>query len=144
MTIRPFYEPHVLKMSLEKYADIAIDGGLWLVGELLAQGCPTDHNFVPDPSRIYRPRHLETALTELCRINEKLRHRIFVAGFLKLPENGAQATFQRLLLTHNEMLNEAFRTEWMRRCGKMLDVNRARRPAATGTIELLHKLAQPR
>jgi hypothetical protein len=144
MTIRPFYEPCVLKISLEKYADIAIDGGLWLVGELLAQGCPTDHDFVPDPSRIYRPRYPETALAELCRINETLRHRIFVAGFLKLPENGAQATFQRLLVTHTEMLNEAFRTEWMRRCGKIININTPRVFAAVSAIELLHKLAEPR
>lgn len=28
MTIRPTYAPRILKMKLEKFADIAIDGGL--------------------------------------------------------------------------------------------------------------------
>lgn len=32
MTTRPFYEPRILEMRLEEYANIAIDGGLWLVG----------------------------------------------------------------------------------------------------------------
>jgi len=143
MTTRPFYEPRILKMRLEKYAEIAIDGGLWLVGELFAQGCPTN-GFVPDPSYAYEPRHLEIAITELCGTNEDLRHRIFAAGFLKLPENGAQATFQRLLVTHSEMLNEAFRIEWKRRCGNLIDVSKQRGVTAIVSIEPLHKLPPPR
>jgi hypothetical protein len=115
MAIRPFYESRILKMPLEKYAEIAIDGGIWLVGELLAQGLPVNNVFVPDAAFIYKPRNQVTVVKELCRINEDLRHRIFIAGFLKLPENGAQATFRRLLVTHTEMLSEAFRREWVRR-----------------------------
>jgi hypothetical protein len=99
--------------------------------------------FVPDTSYIFRPRHQETATTELCRINEDLSHRIFIAGFLNLPHNGAQATFQRLLVTHTEMLNEAFRIEWRRRSAKMIDVSKPRGSTATSAIELLHKLAGP-
>ena len=144
MTIRPFYEPRVLDISLEKYAEIAIDGGIWLVGELLAQVLPLNGVFVPDTAYIFRPRHQETTITELCRINEDLRHRIFVAGFLKLPDNGAQATFQRLLVTHTEMLNEAFRMEWIRRSGKMIDVSKPRGTASIVANELLHKLLPPR
>lgn len=138
MTIRPFYEPRILAMPVEKYAEIAIDGGIWLVGELLAQGLPVKDAFVPETAYVFRPRHRETAITELCLINEDLRHRIFVDGFLKLPNNGAQATFRRLLVTHTEMLNEAFRIEWRRRQGKVIDVS-----TTTVSIEMLHKLLGP-
>jgi hypothetical protein len=144
MTIRPFYEPRILKMPLEKYAEIAIDGGIWLVGELLAQGLPVNNVFVPDTAYVFRPRHENTSITELCRVNEDLRHRIFAAGFLKLPDNGAQATFPRLLVTHTEMLNEAFRMEWRRRTGKIIDVSKARGAASIVANELLHKLLPPR
>ncbi len=141
MTIRPFYEPRILEMRLEKYAEIAIDRGLWLVGEVLVQGPSKDGEFVPDPCYVYKPRHLEAAIIELRGISEDLRHRIFIAGFLKLPDNGAQATFRRLCETHTKMLHEALRAEWKRRYGKMIDVSNVRRAAA---IELLHKLAPPR
>lgn len=141
MTIRPFYEPRTLEMRLEKYADIAIDGGLWLVGEVLAQRPSVNGDFVPDPRYLYKPRHLEAAIFELRAISEDLRHRIFIAGFLTVPDNGAQAAFHRLLVAGAEMLHEALRTEWMRRHGKMIDVSKARGKAA---IELLHKIAPPR
>ncbi|MGL3107273.1 hypothetical protein [Bradyrhizobium sp. BR 1432] len=135
MTIRPFYEPRILEMRLEKYAEIAIDGGLWLAGEVLAQDLAMDDGFVPDPRYAYKPQHLMAAIIELHRINEDLRHRIFIAGFLRLPNNGAQATFQRLLVTHAEMLHEAFRIEWKRRYGKM-DL---RQGAITRGCQLLDK-----
>lgn len=142
MTTEPFYEPRILEMPLEKYAEIAIDGGLWLVGELLAQGClDSGRGFVPDPRYAYKPRHQETTIIELCRVNEELRHRIFIAGFLTLPDNGAQGTFRRLLVTHSQMLHEALRMEWERLLGGMIDVSKPRGPAA---IELLHKLIPPR
>ena len=141
MTTNPFYEPRILEMRTEKYAEIAIDGGLWLVGELLAQGCRSGHGFVPDPRFAYKPRHQETAITELRRVGEELRHRVFIAGFLTLPDNGAQGTFRRLLVTHAEMLNEALRMEWERLLGGTIDVGKPRSAAA---IELLHKLISPR
>lgn len=141
MTTEPFYEPRVLEMPLEKYAEIAIDGGLWLVGERLAQGCQTRHGFVPDPRYAYKPRHQETAIIELCRVGEDVRRRIFIAGFLKLPDNGAQSTVRGLLVTHTEMLHEALRIAWDRRLGRMIDANKPPAPAA---VELLHKLISPR
>lgn len=141
MTVRLFYEPRILEMRLEKYAEIAVDGGIWLVGELLAQGIPVNGIFLPDPGCVYRPRQLEAALIELSRVGEELRHRIFSAGFLKLPHNGAQATFRRLLETHTEMLHEAFRIEWKRRYSKTIDISRPRGAIAA---ELLHKLVSPR
>jgi hypothetical protein len=144
MTIPPFYEPRILDIPLEKYAEIAVDGAIWLVGELLVQGPPGNDFFVPDATYIFRPRHQEVVITQLCRINEYLRNRIFTAGFLKLPDNGAQATFQRLLVTHAEMLNEAFRSEWKRRSIRMIDVSEPRGVALTVANELLHKLAAPR
>ncbi|WP_454642924.1 hypothetical protein [Bradyrhizobium liaoningense] len=141
MTIRPTYAPRILKMKLEKFADIAIDGGLWLVGEVLAQGRSMRGDFVPDTRYVYKPRHREAAIIELHAINENLRHRIFVAGFLRLPDNGAQGTFQCLCETHTAMLHEAFRIEWTRRHRKMIDVSKVR---STAAIELLHKLTPPR
>lgn len=147
MTIEPFYEPRVLEMPLEKYVKIAIDGGLWLVGELLEQGCPSSLGFVADPSYVHKPRHRETAIIELSRVSEDLRHRIFTAGFLMSPHNGAQGTFRRLLVTHAEMLNEVFRNEWERRLGRLIDVSNRphlQQPSASPALDLLHKLAAPR
>lgn len=141
MTTHPTCAPRIPKMDLEKYADIAIGGGVWLVGEVLAHGRSMRRQFDPDARYIYQPRHREAAIIELHAINESLRHRIFIAGFLSLPDNGAQATFQRLCETHAAMLDEALRSEWTRRYGKMIDVSKARSAAA---IELLHKLAPPR
>lgn len=141
MTTHPFYEPRILKMDLEKYADIAVDSGVWLVGEVLAQGPSTNDEFTPDTRYVYKPRYREAAIIELRAINEELRHQIFIQGFLLLPDNGAQATFQGLCETHTEMLHEAFRIEWTRRHGKMIDVSKMRSATA---IELLHKLAPPR
>lgn len=123
MTTRPLCEPRILQMSLEKYAEVAVDGGLWLLGELLAQGCLTADGFAPDPRYAYRPRHREATIIELRQAGEELRHRIFIAGFLQLPDNGAQGTVRRLLVTHAEMLHEALRIAWDRRLGRMIDVN---------------------
>ncbi|MGJ4931563.1 hypothetical protein ACQR1I_31815 [Bradyrhizobium sp. HKCCYLS2038] len=67
MTVRPVCEPRILEMRLEKYAEIAVDGGIWLVGELLAHGIPVNGIFLPDPGYAYKPRQLEAALIELCR-----------------------------------------------------------------------------
>ena len=150
MTTEPFYETRILEMPIEKYAEIAIDGGIWLLGELLDsrrwanQDLSIESDFVPDPLTIHRPRHLETVIFALGWINEDLRHRIFAVGFLKMPDNGAQATFQRLLVTHTEMLNDAFRMEWNRRTGSMSDVSNRRFVAGTVANELLHKLTPPR
>lgn len=141
MTTEPFYEPRILDMPMEKYAEIATDGGLWLVGELLAQNCLPDNGFVPDLRYAYDPRHQETAIIELRRVDEELRHRIFIAGFLMLPDNGAQGTFRRLIVTHTMMLNEALRIEWEHRLGKTMDVSK---PGSLTTIELLHKIIPPR
>lgn len=116
-------------------------GGLWLIGEVLAQGVAMKGDFVPDSRYVYKPRHLEAAIIELRAIKEDLRHRIFIAGFLRLPDNGAQETFRYLCETHTEMLHEAFRIEWTRRHRKMIDVSKVR---STAAIELLHKLAPPR
>lgn len=141
MTTEPFYEARILKMRMEKYAEIAIDGGIWLVGELLAQGCRSGQGFVPDLRYAYKARHQETAIIELRQVGEELRHRVFIAGFLMLPDNGAQGTFRRLLVTHGTMLHEAFRIEWEGRHNRMIDVNK---PRAAAAIELLHKLIPPR
>lgn len=141
MTTQPFYKACILEMPMEKYAEIAIDGGLWLVGERLAQGCQTRHGFVPDPRHAYKPRHQEAAIIELCQAGEELRHRVFIAGFLALPDNGAQGTVRGLLVTHAEMLHEALRIAWDRRLGRMIGVNK---PSALAALELLHKLIPPR
>lgn len=140
MTTSPFYEPRLLEMRLEKYAEIAIDGGLWLIGELLAQGCLTRHGFVPDPRYVYKARHQETAIIELRRASEELRHRVFIAGFLMLPDNGAQGTLRRLLVTHTEMLHETFRREWELRTRRMIDVSPRHVLQANVTAQMLHKL----
>jgi glycosyltransferase involved in cell wall biosynthesis len=118
MTVPAFYGSRELQMSLRCYADIAIDGAIWLAGEVLAQRPRPGEPFIPDIAFIYRPRHRDSVIVELGRVYEELRHRLFIAGFLKLPDNGAQRTFRRLLITHTEMLHEAFRLEWeLRRAG---------------------------
>jgi hypothetical protein len=138
MIIRPICEPRIPKMDLEKYADIAIDGGVWLVGEVLAQGLSMFGEFAPDTRYVYKPRHREAAIIELRAINEELRHRIFIKGFLRLPDNGAQATFQQLCETHAEMLHDALRTEWTRRHGKMIGDNK--RLGAAASVEIDKRL----
>lgn len=150
MTILPFYEARVLEMSLESYAKIAIDSGIWLTGELLArqlsmgQYLPTEEAFVPDLSNIHRPQHPEAVLSTLHRVDEALRHRIFIEGFLMRPANGAQATFEQLRLTHAEMLHDAFRLEWERRCRRMCDVGKRHDNIIAVANELLHKLIPSR
>lgn len=140
MTARPLYEPRILEMPLEKYAEVGIDAGIWLAGEWLAQGCPADYIFVPDDAYYFKPRHHQTVIDGLSRANESSRHRVFIEGFLRAPNNGAQETFRRLLVTHTEMLNKAFRLEWRRRSGKLIDVSR--KPGVVTSVEnqLLHKL----
>lgn len=144
MTIRPLYEPRILEMSLEKYAEVGIDAGIWLAGEWLAQGRPADCIFVPDDAYYFKPRHHQTVIDGLSQAKESWRHEVFIEGFLRAPNNGAQETFRRLLVTHTEMLNEAFRLEWRRRFGKLIDVRR--RPGVTATVanQPLHKLIGPR
>lgn len=141
MTTEPFYEPRILEMPIEKYAEIAIDGGLWLVGELLALNSLPDHGFVPDLRYAYNPRHQETAIIELRRVDEDLRYRVFIAGFLTLPDNGAQRTFRRLIVTHTKMFNESLRIEWEHRLGRTMDLSK---PRLLTAIKLLHKIIPSR
>src|SRR6185437_15004959 len=103
-------------------------------------GSHDEQRFRPRSPYVYKPRHRQAAIVELHVIKEVLRHRVFTAGFLRLPDNGAQVTFQRLCETRAEMLHEALRTEWTRCYSKMIDVSKMRSPAA---IELLHKLMPP-
>jgi hypothetical protein len=122
MTIEAIYEPRIFQISVERYADTAIDAGLWLVGEWLAQGRPTDRDsFVPDSSFYFKPRYLQAAIVGMSQVNEVMRHQVFIAGFLRAPYNGCQQTFRRLLVTHAAMLNEAFRSEWRRKSRIVVD-----------------------
>jgi hypothetical protein len=116
--IAPLYRVHILSMPIEKFAEIAIDGAIWLAGEYLSQGRQINRAFIPDPAFIHKPRHLEVVIAALDRTNQGLRHQIFVEGFRKLPESGTHGTFEGLLATHREMLEETFRTEWERRLGR--------------------------
>jgi hypothetical protein len=116
--ITPLYEVRILSMPIEKFAEIAIDGAIWLTGEYLSQARKINSRFFLNPAYIHKPRHREVAIGALDRANQHLRHRIFVEGFRKLPESGTHGTFEDLLTTHGEMLDEAFRTEWERRLGR--------------------------
>jgi hypothetical protein len=111
------YEVRILSMPIEKFAEIAIDGAIWLTGEYLSQGRQINSTFFLNPAYIHKPRHREVAIAALDRANQNLRHRIFVEGFRKLPESGTHGTFEDLLTTPGQMLEEAFRTEWERRLG---------------------------
>jgi hypothetical protein len=117
--IAPLYEVRILSMPIEKFAEIAIDGAIWLTGEYLSQGRQINPTFFLNPAYIHKPRHREVAIAALDRANQHLRHRIFVEGFRKLPESGTHGTFEDLLMTHEEMLEVAFRTEWERRLGRI-------------------------
>lgn len=117
MTTAPFYKPVVLKMSLEAYAKIAVDVGIWLAGEIVAH--EPGASFVPDPAYVYKSRNRTAVIGGLGALDEVQRHYMFIEGFLALPENGAKATFRRLLVTHTEMLHEALRAEWSRRSSKI-------------------------
>ena len=127
MTIPHLYQPVALKMPLEAYAGIAVDGGIWLAGEIVAH--EPGASFVPDPAYVYRPRHRTAIIGGLGELDEARRHYMFIEGFLALPENGAKATFRRLLVTHTEMLHEALRAEWSRRWSK-IQIREGARPRA--------------
>lgn len=142
--IFPFYEPIILTMPLEKHAEIAIDGAVWLTGELLAFQGLQHELFDPNPSYLYRPRHLEDAIIALESAAEDLRHRVFIEGFRRQPDNGAKGTFERLLTTHRGMLDEAFRSQWERRLNKMIYIIGPLGAAKTVANELLHRLPSPR
>jgi hypothetical protein len=51
---------------------------------------------------------------------------------------GLQGTFQRLLVTHTEMLHEAFRIEWKRRYGKV--IGDSERLGAAANVEIDERL----
>lgn len=116
--ITPSYEVRILSMPIEKFAEIAIDGAIWLTGEYLSRGRKINSTVFLNPAYIHKPRHRGVAIAALDRTNQDLRHRIFVEGFRKLPDSGAHGTFEYLLTTHWEMLEEAFRMEWERRLGR--------------------------
>ncbi len=142
--IVPFYEARILTMSLEKYAEIAIDGAIWLTGELLALKGLQHELFDPNPSYLYRPRHREDAMLALELVAEDLRHDVFIEGFRRQPDNGAKGTFERLLTTHRAMLEEAFRSQWECRLDKMINVIGPFGAVKTVANELLHRLPSPR
>jgi hypothetical protein len=93
--IAPLYEVRILSMPIEKFAEIAIDGAIWLTGEYLSQGRQINPTFFLNPTYIHKPRHREVAIAALDRANQRLRHRIFVEGFRKLPDSGTHGTFRR-------------------------------------------------
>lgn len=137
MTIPPFYKPVVLKIPIEAYAKIAVDGGIWLAGEIVAH--ETGASFVPDPAYVYKPRHRMAVISGLGELDEARRHHVFIEGYLALPENGAKATFRRLLVTHTEMLHTALRAEWSRRWRKIQIGEDARPRAIAVAGQLLPK-----
>jgi hypothetical protein len=142
--IVPLYEVHILSIPIEKFAEIAIDGAIWLAGEYLSQGRQINGTFIPDPAYIHKPRHFEVAIAALDRANQRLRHQIFVEGFRKLPESGTHRTFDGLLTTHHEMLEEAFRTEWQRRFGQIPNAEQSRSITKSVANELLCSPSDPR
>lgn len=126
-------------MRLEVYAESAVDGGIWLAGEIVEHELHPGASFVPDPAYVYKPRHRTAVLGGLGELDEAWRHDMFIEGFLALPENGAKATFRRLLVTHTEMLHEALRAEWSRRSSKIQMREDARPRAITVARQLLPK-----
>jgi hypothetical protein len=117
--IAPLYEVRILSMPIERFAEIAIDGAIWLTGEYLSQGRKINSTSFLNPAYIHKPRHREGAIAALDRANQNLRHRVFVEGFRRLPESGTHGTFEGLLTTHLEMLEDDFQTEWERRVGRI-------------------------
>jgi hypothetical protein len=142
--IAPLYEVHILSMPIEKFAEIAIGGAIWLTGEYLSQGRQINGTFIPDPAYIHKPRHREVAIVALDQANQRLRHQIFVEGFRKLPGSGTHGTFEGLLTTHRGMLEQAFRTEWQRRFGQMLNAEQSRSITKSVANELLSSPSNPR
>ncbi|MET4235199.1 hypothetical protein ABIA85_008507 [Bradyrhizobium sp. LA6.10] len=141
MTIPPFYKPVVLEMRIEAYAKIAVDGGIWLAGEVLEHNLRPAEWFVPNAAYVYKPRHRTDAVCGLDELTEEWRHHMFIEGFLALPENGAKSTFRRLLVTHTAMLHEALRAEWSRRW-RNIQIGEDARPRAIAVARQL--LPKPR
>jgi hypothetical protein len=100
----------ILPMSVERFADIAIDAAIWLVRESL-EAVANKTAFDPDPENCFRVLGRPPAVRELRDLTEDQRHDMFIEGFRRIP-NGAQNAFELLLSNHKEMLWEAFRARW--------------------------------
>ena len=90
MTILPFYEPRILTIPLEKYAEIAIDGGIWLVGERLQHRLRADIFLCPVTATVSRPGHEDTPITRLSGSTEHLSNGFFVPGFFNFRAKAHQ------------------------------------------------------
>jgi hypothetical protein len=103
--------PPVLPMAMEKYAQIAILGAIWLVRESL-NAVQNKTSFNPDPDNCFAVLGNAPAIRDLRDLTEEQRFDMFVEGFRSLPDTGAQTTFENLLNSHKEWLLEALRERW--------------------------------
>lgn len=100
----------ILTMSVEHFADIAVDAAIWLVRESL-DAIANKTAFDPDPDNCFRVLGRRPAVRELRDLTVDQRHDMFIEGFRRIP-NGAQDAFELLLSHHKDMLWEAFRARW--------------------------------
>ncbi|MEW6639399.1 MAG: hypothetical protein AB1586_02770 [Pseudomonadota bacterium] len=100
----------ILPMSVEHFADTAIDAAIWLVRESL-DAIANKTAFDPDPENCFKVLGGPPAVRELRDLTEDQRHDMFIEGFRRIP-HGAHQAFELLLSHHKEMLWEAFRARW--------------------------------
>ncbi|MGY4329444.1 hypothetical protein ACVWWG_003861 [Bradyrhizobium sp. LB7.2] len=100
----------ILPMRVETFAEFAVEAALWLVRESM-NAIANKTDFDPDPDKCFRVLRRLPAIRELCDLTEEQRHDMFVEGFRHIP-NGAQDTFELLLVKHKALLWEGFRQRW--------------------------------
>jgi hypothetical protein len=97
---------------LAKFAELAVDGALWLVRESqksIANGAAV---FDPDPNTIFDTRDRPAAAQELRDLTDEQRTDVFIAGFRNMPHTGPQNQFELLLARDPAALLKAFAARW--------------------------------
>lgn len=97
---------------LAKFAELAVDGALWLVREsqkAVANGVTV---FDPDPNTIFDTKDQPAAVHELRDLTDGQRNDMFIAGFRAMPHTGPQNQFELLLARDPNALLEAFAARW--------------------------------
>ena len=105
-------------MPIKLVAEIAIEGGIWLSAAAIDA---VDTPLVLDPARTWQTFTRKDAVRELATLSEADRHRMFVAGFIRIaPYVGVEEMFRAMLQEDAAAVDEAFRVEWERRCKELI------------------------
>lgn len=107
-------------MSIKLVAEIAIEGAIWLSAAAI-DAVDVNTPLLLDPARTWQVFTRKDAVRQLATLPEADRHRMFVAGFIRMaPYVGAEEMFRRLLEENAAAVDETFRIQWGRRCKQLI------------------------